>query len=62
MESHLERVGRSIDSILTFHGHGNGTIRLAIADRFHLLQTIYPEIGKLALANEDKIFFSDKKG
>ncbi len=62
VESHLERVGRSIDSILTFHDHGSDTIRLAIADRFHLLQTIYPEIGKLALAAEDKIFFSDKKG
>ena len=62
VESHLERVGRSIDSILTFHDHGNATIRLAIADRFHLLQTLYPEIGKLALATENKIFFSDKKG
>ncbi|NIA19203.1 MAG: PAS domain S-box protein, partial [Xanthomonadaceae bacterium] len=62
LESHLERIGRSIDSILTFHDHGSNTIRLAIADRFHLLQTIYPEIGKLALAVEDKIFFTDKKG
>jgi PAS domain S-box-containing protein len=62
VESHLERVARTIDSTLTFHDHGNDTIRLAIADRFHLLQTIYPEIGNLALAAENKIFFSDKKG
>ena len=62
VESHLEQVGRSIDSILTFHGHEKDTIHPFIADRFHLLQTIYPEIDKLALAAEDKIFFSDKKG
>jgi len=62
IESHLERVGRGIDSILSFHAGEGRNIRSAITRRFHLLQAMYPEIGKLALATDNKIFFSNQEG
>ncbi len=62
IESHLERVGRGIDSSLSFHPGEGRHLRSVIARRFHLLQAMYPEIGKLALATENKLFFSDQEG
>ncbi|MBN2333612.1 MAG: response regulator [Deltaproteobacteria bacterium] len=63
IETYLERIGTSIDSVLAIENVGQTDVIDVLNARFQLLQAIYPEISNVAFANtEEEIFFSGKDG